>query len=61
MNGPIETAATLRSIQEHLAKAQELMDGLRPNSTFGARLQHLLDEIEEEIGGELPKCAGDLG
>jgi hypothetical protein len=39
--------AVKRSIREHLCKAQELMDSIEPDSIFGARIQHLIDDLEE--------------
>lgn len=37
----------VRSIRDHLLQAQELMDSMNPNSIFGARVQQLIDELDE--------------
>jgi len=51
MNEPQNGSATrqpaLGEIRDHLVKAQELMDAIDPHSVFGARLQKLIDELEE--------------
>jgi hypothetical protein len=38
----------LGEIREHLLKAQELMDAINPDSIFGARIQHLIDGLQEQ-------------
>lgn len=43
-----ESKALLASVREHLVRAQELMDSIEPNSIFGARVQHLIDDLEEQ-------------
>jgi hypothetical protein len=45
---PTEPTQAVRSlIREYLCKAQDLMDSIEPNSIFGARIQQLIDELEE--------------
>lgn len=46
-NGAVTRQRTLEEIREHLVKAQELMDAINPDSVFGARLQQLIDELED--------------
>jgi hypothetical protein len=45
-----QTRAVKSSIREYLCKAQELMDSIEPDSIFGARIQQLIDELEEPHG-----------
>jgi hypothetical protein len=42
-----ELQMVVRSIRDHLLQAQELMDSMNPNSIFGARVQQLIDELDE--------------
>jgi hypothetical protein len=45
---PVAAAGpTLREVRDHLVSAQDLMDSINPVSIFGARLQQLIDELEE--------------
>lgn len=48
-----DLVALLDAVRGHLVKAQELMDSINPNSVFGARVQHLLDELEAQAVRDL--------
>jgi hypothetical protein len=58
MNESQKGAATrqppLEEIREHLMKAQELMDAINPDSVFGARLQQLIDELNDQPQRDFP-------
>jgi hypothetical protein len=45
----VNVQVLLDEIREHLLKAQELMDVIKPDSVLGARLQQLIDEAEEQM------------
>jgi hypothetical protein len=38
-----------RLIREHLLKAQEIMDSISGGSVISARLQHILDDLDEQM------------
>lgn len=38
----------LEEIGNHLARAQQLMDSVDPDSIFGARIQQLIDEVGDQ-------------
>lgn len=40
----------LEEIREHLDRALKLMDELRPSSIAAARLQHVVDELDQNFG-----------
>ena len=40
-----EVQRTLEEIYDHLITAQSKMDQLEPDSIFGARIQHLIDDV----------------
>jgi hypothetical protein len=45
----VNVQVLLDEIREHLLKAQELMDVIKPDSVLAARLQQLIDEAEEQM------------
>jgi hypothetical protein len=44
-----DLSAVLDRVREHLLNAQKLVDDVAPNSIIGARLQHLLDDVEQQL------------
>lgn len=40
-----------RKVAECLREAQNLMDSIDPDSIFGARLQQLIDEVDDPSAG----------
>ena len=47
----------IEQIHQLLTTAQALMDEINPNSIFGARIQHLIDELEEQTASDLNRAA----
>lgn len=50
-----ELQELLDAVRDHLAKAQALMDSINPDSVFGARVQQLLDELDEQTLRDLAR------
>lgn len=50
-----ELRELLDAVRDHLAKAQALMDSINPDSVFGARVQQLLDELDEQTLRDLAR------
>lgn len=55
LNG--ESRSVIDQIHQHLTSAQALMDDINPNSIFGARIQQLIDELEEQTERDLDRAA----
>lgn len=51
----IELQEVLAEVRHHLSKAQGLMDSINPDSIFGARVQQLLDELDEDTMRDLSR------
>jgi len=58
-NGTATQRPEWGQIREHLVKAQELMDAINPDSVFGARLQQLIDELEEPTAGSAVESSSE--
>lgn len=52
-----EARSVIDQIHQHLTTAQALMDDINPNSIFGARIQQLIDELEEQTESDLDRAA----
>lgn len=45
----------LNDVRSHLMAAQRLIDSINPHSISGARIQHLLDELDEQTLADIQK------
>lgn len=52
-----EARSVIDRIHQNLTTAQALMDDINPNSIFGARIQQLIDELEEQTESDLHRAA----
>lgn len=52
-----ETRSMIDQIHQLLTTAQALMDEINPNSIFGARIQHLIDDLEQQTENDLNRPA----
>ena len=54
-NTTLELQKVIEEIRNHLSKAQGLMDSINPDSIFSARVQQLLDEVDEHTKRDLAR------
>lgn len=54
-----DLSAVLEQVREHLLQAQQLIDGVAPASVVGARLQHLLDDLERQVMADIRRSSGE--
>jgi hypothetical protein len=54
-----DLSVVIEQVREHLLQAQQLVDGVAPDSVVGARLQHLLDDLERQITADIRRSSGE--